>query len=141
MHIVRTTIIFIGLFLITFSFHVANAAEELDVPAPLVQKNDDNSQIDCDDLGIKCPESSGLGIINTRILKLVNTLISRTSIIVVIVLLYGAFKYITSTGDEAEAKKAKMIIIYALIGLIVIGVAAIAVNFFINALTPPQVVG
>ena len=40
-------------------------------------------------------------------------------IFAVIFLTYAGFKYVTSTGDEAEAKKAKAQIAYAIIGIIV----------------------
>ncbi len=99
--VIRATTVFISLFLIAFSFHVANA-QTLDTPAPL-------TQADCIKLKITCPDSASPAAINVRILIFVNALVSFVFILAVLALLYGAFKYIVSTGDEAEAKKTKTI--------------------------------
>lgn len=120
-------VVCVSLLFIIFSFHTINAALAIKETTSL-------KQADCDSLKIDCSNSSD--IIITRILSVVNELISLILIIVTIALLYGAFKYIASTGDEAEAKRAKQIIIYAIIGLIIIGISGIAVNAFINTLSP-----
>ncbi len=48
-------------------------------------------------------------------------------------LIYGGFLYVTAHGDTEQIEKAKGIIVYAIIGIVVIGIAAAAVNFVINA--------
>lgn len=47
-------------------------------------------------------------------------------------LLYGGFLYITSLGEEDRARTAKRVILYAIIGIIVIGAAGILVNVIIS---------
>lgn len=49
-------------------------------------------------------------------------------------LIYGGAMYITSAGDDSKAEKAKKTILYAIIGLVVIGLAAAIVNFVITGL-------
>ena len=51
-----------------------------------------------------------------------------------IFLIIGGARYIGSQGDEDAAAEAKNTILYAIIGLIVIGLAAVIVNFFVSAL-------
>jgi hypothetical protein len=50
-------------------------------------------------------------------------------------LLYGGFLYITSQGEENKAEKAKTIILYSIIGIIIIGLSAIVVNVVISVAT------
>ena len=50
----------------------------------------------------------------------------------VIAIIYGGVKYITSAGDEKNAEQAEHIILYAIIGLIVISLAVVIVNFTLN---------
>lgn len=50
-------------------------------------------------------------------------------------LLYGAYLYITSQGDENNVEKAKMLILYSIIGIIIIGLSAVIVNVVIGVAT------
>jgi hypothetical protein len=45
--------------------------------------------------------------------------------------------YITSLGDESKTSQAKKIIMYAIIGLLVLGAAGIIVNVLINIIRAP----
>lgn len=63
-----------------------------------------------------------------------NVLLGLAALIAAIFILLGGVQYITSQGDEAAAAKAKNTIIYAVIGLIVIGLAYVIVNFTISAI-------
>ncbi len=64
--------------------------------------------------------------------SVVKWLLSLIGTIAVISLLYGGFLYITSTGEEKQAEKAKTLILYSVIGLIIIGLSAIIVNVVIS---------
>lgn len=64
---------------------------------------------------------------------IVNVFLSLTGFVAVIVIIYGGAQYILSRGDEDQAKTAKQVILYAVIGLIVIGLSAAIVNFAIRA--------
>lgn len=65
--------------------------------------------------------------------NIINVFLSLVGIIAGAMLIYGGFQYITAAGDEQKAERAKRIILYAIIGLIVIGLAAAIVNFVIDA--------
>lgn len=66
------------------------------------------------------------------VLNIVNGLLVVAGIAASIYLVIGGIRYITSQGEEGETEKAKNTILYALIGLIVIGISAALVNFIIG---------
>ena len=66
--------------------------------------------------------------------NVVNALLSLVGLAAAIFLIYAGVKYIASTGDEEEANQAKRQIIYAIIGLVVIGLSAVIVNIVLGAL-------
>lgn len=67
--------------------------------------------------------------------NIVKWLLTLVGTIATISLLYGGYLYITSQGEEDQAKQAKHIILYSVIGIIVIGISAIIVNVVINVVT------
>jgi hypothetical protein len=73
------------------------------------------------------------GTLEDRLPKVINAFLGIVSIIAVAAIIYGGFKYITSAGNDKDLTAAKNIIVYAVIGLIVIGLAAVLVNFVISA--------
>jgi type IV secretory pathway VirB2 component (pilin) len=98
-----------------------------------VQIIDDDT---CTTLGINCPtgttgEEIASGV-SDIILNVLNILLGLLALIAVIVIIYAGVKYILSGGDEDRAKDAKRIILYAIIGLVIIGLSATVVNFVIN---------
>jgi hypothetical protein len=90
------------------------------------------------DLRIFCPtedsidtvEKSGAGITYV-VLALIMPFLYLAISVATVALIYGGYKYIMSTGDEAEAKKAKRIVLYAIVGLLVIAISGTVVNAFI----------
>jgi hypothetical protein len=53
-------------------------------------------------------------------------------------IIYGGFRYITSGGDSNGVTAAKNTILYAIIGLIIVALAQIIVNFVLNKTTSIQ---
>jgi len=93
----------------------------------------------CKLAGINCPGPNTGAAIADFIFKIIAPLLTIAAIIFAAALVYGGAMYIMSTGDEAQAHKAKLIIIYALLGLVIIGLAGIAVNAFLNIpANPPE---
>lgn len=62
------------------------------------------------------------------ILTIVNIVLALIGVGAAIFIVIAGVRYITSQGDETEAKKAKNGIIYAVIGLVVVGLSAVIVN-------------
>jgi hypothetical protein len=76
-----------------------------------------------DMLGFDRAREVGLPPIDVRTLieNIVLFLLSLASIIALGVLIWGAFMYMMSLGDESRAAHAKKIILYAIIGLLLTG--------------------
>ena len=73
----------------------------------------------------------------TSLLFIVNFILGLVGILALVFLVYGGFRYITSRGDDTEIEAAKGMIRSAIIGLVVIGIAAAVVNFFIGSVLTP----
>lgn len=65
---------------------------------------------------------------------IVNIFLTLAGLIAVVMIVYGGVQYVISRGEEDQAKTAKSTILYAVIGLIVIGLSAAIVNFAIGAI-------
>jgi hypothetical protein len=69
-----------------------------------------------------------VGVIQT----VVNAFLALVGLIAVIVIIFAGFRYITSGGDEEATGAAKNQIIFALIGLVIIVLSAVIVNFILG---------
>lgn len=67
------------------------------------------------------------------ILGVINTAIVLAGVMTLGYLVYGGFRYLTSRGDEDDTRTAKNTITYAIVGLVVIAIAAAIVNFVFGA--------
>ncbi|TSC71941.1 MAG: conserved membrane protein of unknown function [Parcubacteria group bacterium Gr01-1014_38] len=86
-------------------------------------------------LGIKYAGEVGLpkGYLPQLILNIVNVALLLAAVVALVFLVYGGFRYISSRGEERDVEAAKNTITYAVIGLVLIGIAAAIVNFVIDA--------
>lgn len=66
------------------------------------------------------------------ILNILGAITALVSVIALAAIVYAGFLLITDRGNEDNVEKAKKIILYAVVGLILIGLAAIIVNAIIN---------
>jgi hypothetical protein len=66
------------------------------------------------------------------IILMLKAVLSLIAVIAVAAVIYGGFLYLTSLGNEKKAETAKRVILYAIIGLVIIGLAGVIVNFFIK---------
>ena len=71
--------------------------------------------------------------LENRAIGITNAIIAILGILATIIIIYGGFQYMTSAGDSSKTKKAKDIILYAVIGLVICALAAAIVNFVINS--------
>ncbi len=68
------------------------------------------------------------------ILGVINTVLILAAVAALGFIVYGGFMYITARGDDQAVEAAKGSITNAVIGLVVIGVAAAIVNFVLFAI-------
>lgn len=73
--------------------------------------------------------TTGLTTLAQQITKWFSIIVGAISIIMII---YGGFRYITSGGDSGKVGNAKNTLIYAIVGLIIVVLAQIIVNFVIT---------
>lgn len=81
-----------------------------------------------DDLGI------AQGNLADFIVKVLNVFLGLVSIIAVVFVIIGGFQYMTAAGDTKQTENAKKTIMYAVIGLIVIGFSWAITAFVLSAL-------
>jgi Type IV secretion system pilin len=100
------------------------------IAAPSIQENL------CDGVSLEagaatgCPtagdENAGLNAIITLVINVFSVVVG---FIAIVMMIYGGFKYITSSGDSGNVTSAKNTIMYALIGLVVVALAQLIVRF------------
>jgi hypothetical protein len=83
-------------------------------------------------VGAPVPPGTARGDLATVMLNLINYVLAIVGVIALAYLVYGGFMYITSAGNEDRIEVAKGILINAVFGVVVIGVAAALVNFVIR---------
>lgn len=78
------------------------------------------------------------GLMNVTTGSLINDLVQWfvgiAGMISAIFLVYGSISYITSNGDSGKIAKAKNCIIYALIGMAIVGASEIIVSFYMSTI-------
>ena len=90
--------------------------------------------LECGLLGLKCDINNQAADLRLYIFRLINISLILASVIALAVLILGGLRYILAQGDESKLESAKKTILYAIIGLIVIGLAAVIVNFVFVAI-------
>ncbi|MCK4592402.1 hypothetical protein KAT63_03105 [Candidatus Parcubacteria bacterium] len=70
------------------------------------------------------PQPGGVPInIESGLLNLTNWILGFVSMIAVLMVIWGGVLYLTSAGDESKAESGKKTVTYALMGLIIAGLA------------------
>ena len=80
-----------------------------------------------------CPATSP-GTANTIVAKVINILSLIVAAVAVIMIIFGGFRYVTSGGKQESVTSAKNTILYGLIGLVIVALAQIIVNFVLKTL-------
>lgn len=74
------------------------------------------------------------GTLISAITDIVNALLTLAAVVAAIFVIIGGVRYITAQGDEDAIEAAKNTVIYAVIGVVVIALSAVIVNFIIVAI-------
>ena len=75
--------------------------------------------------------------LTTDVTSLINVVIGLLGILAVVVIILGGVQYMLSNGDSSKVKKAKDTILYGVIGLVIVILAAAIVNFIIAKVATP----
>ncbi|MCK5471943.1 hypothetical protein KAI54_02020 [Candidatus Gracilibacteria bacterium] len=73
------------------------------------------------------------------VLNIVNWVLLFLGLIATGFLIYGGFLYITSAGNDENINKAKKLITYAAIGIVVILLSAVLVNALVDMVSPSRI--
>lgn len=65
---------------------------------------------------------------------IINIFLGLVALATVVYIIIAGVRYVASSGETGEQEKAKKAILYAVIGLVVIGVSAAVVNFTVSAI-------
>lgn len=93
---------------------------------------------ECTRLGLFCADGPGIGTVAAVLYNAALAILVLLSVVAFIVMVYCGAQYITSSGDQQRASRAKMCLLYALVGIIIAGLAGWIVNSFINVGRPPS---
>jgi cytochrome bd-type quinol oxidase subunit 2 len=92
--------------------------------AQLIQEGDVPSNI--------ASATGGEGSIRALILRIVDFFLLFLGLIAVIMIIYGGVTYVTAAGNEEKVGKAKKIIMYAIIGIVIVLISFALVNTVIR---------
>ncbi len=95
------------------------------------------STADCAQAGALAsnPDACNTDDLTDTIQKIINTVIFVVGMLAVVMIIIGGVSYATSMGDPGKATKAKNIIMYGIIGLVISLLAFAIVNFVLQAVT------
>ena len=79
-------------------------------------------------------EGTATGDLLEAITNIINTLLSLAALIAAVFIVIGGVRYVTSQGDDDAVAAAKNTILYAAIGIIIILLSAVLVNFVITSI-------
>lgn len=95
----------------------------------------------CDTLKQQFQNAGGSDVVNklpqycstsTIYTKITTVLYSLIAIVAVIVIIYGGYLYMTARDNAAQAAKARSVLTWAIIGVIVVVLAAVIVNVVVK---------
>ena len=79
--------------------------------------------------------SASVSTFQDTLATIINIISIFVGVVAVIMIIFGGFKYITSSGEAEKVKGAKNTILYGIIGLIIVALAQIIVKFVLNQAT------
>jgi RsiW-degrading membrane proteinase PrsW (M82 family) len=90
--------------------------------------------------GWAMPDTPPTGVpesFDNAILNLTNWILGFVAMIAVLAIVWGGVMYIASAGDETKATTGKRVVTYALIGLVIAGIAYALVNIVVTVILAP----
>lgn len=141
--------IIIHLLIILIGFSLAGPILAGDITLdPIVLGNDSSANNAANstsggDFGLGFVSGKGLaeGSVESIIVSILNWVTGILGVVLVALLVYGGVTYMISQGNQEDIDKAKRILTYAIIGMVVVAAAYIIAQFVIGALTATNVTG
>jgi len=120
---VRETLIFAGL--LTGVLLVSTALAEPSFATPLLQSSDQ--------IGAVKSLTGGEGDLRTLVSTILNYFLTFLGFVLVVMIIYAGVLYVTSAGSEENVGKAKKILLYCAIGVILIAISYAVVGTLLGA--------
>jgi hypothetical protein len=76
--------------------------------------------------------------INKIIATVINIFSAVIGVVAVIMIMVSGFNYVTSGGDSNKTATARSTLMYAIVGLVIVALAQVIVNFVLNRLNAPD---
>lgn len=123
---------------------LAFAAAPPSTPSPTASTTSPKDAV-CEGVGLTtggsgCNDVKGAPTVDSTLKVAINVFSIVVGIAAVIMIIIGGFKYITSAGDPAKVNSAKDTILYAIIGLVVVAMSQMIVQFVLKNVTKPPAV-
>lgn len=83
-----------------------------------------------------CSGGSGGVSVEGVVRTVINLLSYAVGVVSVIMIIIGGFKYIMAAGDSNQIQSAKNTILFAIVGLVIVAIAQVIVQFVINEVAP-----
>jgi len=100
------------------------------------EDNGDTTSTGSGDYGLSSvPSDLPQGEIADTIVRIVQYVLGFVGVILFVMIIYGGILYMTAAGNEEQAKKAKSVLTYAIIGIVIVAFSFIIAEFAINALS------
>jgi hypothetical protein len=96
---------------------------------------DDNAKQVCEGVKATGGNCDTGGSLTNVIASIVNVFSWVVGVVAVIMVIWGGFTYVTAAGDPQKAAKARSTILYAVVGLVVVALAQIIVQFVLRKVT------
>jgi len=106
--------------------NAADAATPKDISADIT------AGLEAFNIGAGLSKGTGATPLKTTIGNVIGVLLGFLGIVMVVLIIYGGFLWMTAGGDEAKVTKAKTIIRNAIIGIVIILAAYIITGFVIE---------
>jgi len=87
--------------------------------------------------GGDCVTNASEPDISTTIKSILNILSIVAGVIAVVMVMVAGLRFITSQGDSGKISSARSAVIYAIVGLVIVALSQIIVQFVIEKTTPP----
>lgn len=94
-------------------------------------------QVQAANWGLDALSQTGLpqGTPGAFIAKVVSYIMGFIGVVLIVVIIYGGFLYMTSRGNEKQLETAKNVLTYAIVGIVIVFASYIIARFVISALT------
>lgn len=84
---------------------------------------------------IKPPSGGVRGMIDVKVVPLLNWAIALSALVAVVMLIYGGYTFMTSAGDPDKVTKGRNVVIASIVGMIIVFLARAIVGLVLEKMS------